>query len=446
MLELKIGLICIGLEGERNDLAEKFRAEAVAELAKRNVTVVNARDGYTLTGCEVLGQTEKCVVADADAIVYLIGTWCLASHVVDAIRDLKVPFAIWGVPEPASFSSVGVNVIHGALGEMDIPHKLLYGLPGDARVYEELIAFVKAAALKTKLARVRIGLIGGRAISAYPTSMDPNLIKRIFGAEVEHIDQLVLLEKARKVSAAQCEEKIAQMRGVYRSVEVPGEMLRRAVAVYFALREIIEEQQLDMLSVKCIGEFMDNWACCCIGLSMLNDEGIVCNCQCNINALISAYLLANLSGCPCFFGDVNTVHRDEGTIRLICCGGLPGKLAESFEEVKVVPQYEYMGAGRGACTFFCMKQGRVTVGTLGRDSHGYVMNIAGGTAYLQPDEELLKVRSWAQGFVRLDGDPMQFYQNLRCNHSVVGYGDYSDVLMEFCALCGIRPELCEKEK
>ena len=238
----------------------------------------------------------------------------------------------------------------------------------------------------------------------------------------------------------------AQMRGVYRSVEVPEEMLRRAVAVYFALREIIEEQQLDMLSVKCIGEFMDNWACCCIGLSMLNDEGIVCNCQCNINALISAYLLANLSGCPCFFGDVNTVHRDEGTIRLICCGGLPGKLAESFEEVKVVPQYEYMGAGRGACTFFCMKQGRVTVGTLGRDSHGYVMNIAGGTAYLQPDEELLKVRSWAQGFVRLDGDPMQFYQNLRCNHSVVGYGDYSDVLMEFCALCGIRPELCEKEK
>ena len=248
------------------------------------------------------------------------------------------------------------------------------------------------------------------------------------------------------MSAAQCEEKIAQMRGVYRSVEVPEEMLRRAVAVYFALREIIEEQQLDMLSVKCIGEFMDNWACCCIGLSMLNDEGIVCNCQCNINALISAYLLANLSGCPCFFGDVNTVHRDEGTIRLICCGGLPGKLAESFEEVKVVPQYEYMGAGRGACTFFCMKQGRVTVGTLGRDSHGYVMNIAGGTAYLQPDEELLKVRSWAQGFVRLDGDPMQFYQNLRCNHSVVGYGDYSDVLMEFCALCGIRPELCEKEK
>lgn len=443
MMELKIGLVCIGQDGERNDLAEQFRAEAVAELAKRNVTVVNAEDGYTLTGCDVREQTEKSVARGADAVIYLIGVWCLASHVVDAVRELKVPFAVWGVPEPASFSSVGANVVHGALGEMDIAHKLLYGMPNDARVYDDLIAFAKAAALKTKLARLRIGMIGGRAISAYPTAMDPNLIKKVFGAEVEHIDQLVLLEKARRVPVETCDAKIAEMRGKYHSVDVPEDMLRRAVAVYFALREIIAEQELDMLSVKCIGEFMDNWVCCCMGLSMLNDEGFVCNCQCNINALISAYLLATLSGAPCFFGDVNTVHRDEGTIRLICCGGLPGKLARSFDEVKVVPQYEYMGAGRGACTYFCMKPGPVTVGTLGRDSHGYVMNIAGGTAYTQPDEELLRVRSWAQGFVCLNGDPMRFYQNLRCNHSVVGYGDYRDVLLEFCTLCGIRPELCE---
>ena len=228
MMELKIGLVCIGQDGERNDLAEQFRAEAAAELAKRNVTVVNAEDGYTLTGRDVREQTEKSVARGADAVIYLIGVWCLASHVVDAVRELKVPFAVWGVPEPASFSSVGANVVHGALGEMDIAHKLLYGMPNDARVYDDLIAFAKAAALKTKLARLRIGMIGGRAISAYPTAMDPNLIKKVFGAEVEHIDQLVLLEKARRVPMETCDAKIAEMRGKYHSVDVPEDMLRRA--------------------------------------------------------------------------------------------------------------------------------------------------------------------------------------------------------------------------
>ena len=44
-----------------------------------------------------------------------------------------------------------------------------------------------------------------RTICAYPTT-DPNQIKALFGTEVEHIDQLVLLEKAKQVPDARAEE------------------------------------------------------------------------------------------------------------------------------------------------------------------------------------------------------------------------------------------------
>lgn len=441
---IKIGLICIGLEGERNDLAETFRADAVKSLDECGIKVLNKEDSYTLTGEEVLHQTRKCEAAEADALVYLIGTWCLASHVIDAVRGIKLPFAIWGIPEPASFSSVGANVVHGTLAEMNIPHKLVYGFPNDVSMRKELCDFLKAAALKKELAQLRLGMIGGRAISAYPTSADPNQIKNLFGIEIEHIDQLVLLEKAKEIPIEFCDDKILEMRQRYGSVDVPEDMLRRAVSVYFALKEIMKEQNLNLLSVKCIGEFMDRYSSCCIALSMLNDEGYVCNCQCSINALISSYILSRLSGEPCFFGDVNVVLKEQKSMRLICCGGLPGKLAADDKEIRIVPQYEYMGAGRGACTFFCMKDGPVTVGTLGRDNGEYVMNIATGTAYRESDEELLKVRSWAQGFVKLDCDPMEFYRNLRCNHSVVGYGNHKAQLLELCSLYNIRPEtMCE---
>ena len=54
-----------------------------------------------------------------------------------------------------------------------------------------------------------IRLIGGRAISAYTTAADPNQIKEVSGTEVEHIDQLILLEKARGIREEQVDEPVA---------------------------------------------------------------------------------------------------------------------------------------------------------------------------------------------------------------------------------------------
>ena len=135
---------------------------------------------------------------------------------------------------------------------------------------------------------------------------------------------------------------------------------------------------------------------------------------------------------------VNTVIKKEGVARLINCGSIPGRLAQSMEDVKIVNQYEYMGKGRGACTFFCCKEGDVTFGTLGRIHGRYVMSIAEGQAFQEPMEKLAEVRTWAQGFVRLNCDPMKFYENLRSNHCAACYGKCMPELIEFCRIAGIE--------
>ena len=103
-----------------------------------------------------------------------------------------------------------------------------------------------------------------------------------------------------------------------------------------------------------------------------------------------------------------------------------------------VEQYEYMGAGRGACTLFCLKEGDVTFGTLGRKNGEYVMNIAKGRAFKKPKEDLKTVRTWVQAFIKLQCEPMEFYKNLRCNHSVFGYGDHEEALAIVCEMLGIQ--------
>ena len=145
MEKVKTGLVCVGLEGERNDLGRQFHEAAKRELTKLGIEVVNLDSIFTLTGEEVRKQTEQCLALGAASMVYLAGTWLLARHVVDAVRELNVPFGIWGIPEATSFSSVGANVLHGTLDEMGIPHWLFYGMPCAAadqefykgRIYKE---------------------------------------------------------------------------------------------------------------------------------------------------------------------------------------------------------------------------------------------------------------------------------------------------------------------
>lgn len=433
----KVGLICVGLEGERVDLAERFLRGAQAELERAGMRIIG-EEGYTTARKDVLRRARKCRDEGAECIIYLIGTWILADHVVDAVQEVNLPTAIWGMPEAASFSSVGANVAHGALVEMEIDHRLFYGMPQNPDVLAEIRAYARACRVSHKMRGARFGMIGGRTISAYPTTGDANQIKALFGIETEHIDQMVLLEKARQVSEHEAKKVCAYVRQSYGAITAPDEMLMKAANVFLALQEIRKEYELDFCSVKCIGEFMDAYSSCCLAVALLNDEGFTTGCQCSVNAGISSYLLSQLSGEPAFFGDVNMVDMNTAEARLINCGVIPTRLARDRQDVRWVEQYEYMGAGQGVCALFCCKEGEVTFGTLGRENGSYVMNVAGGRAVQKPIEELEKVRTWAQAFVRLDCNPKSFYQNILSNHSVMAYGSWQRELMEFCHLKNIK--------
>ena len=435
----KIGLVCVALKGERLGLAQEFHAAAKASLAAAGIDIVNADAGYTLDGAEVLPQARACRDGGAVAIIYLVSTWVFANHVIDAVQEVRLPVGIWGIPEAVSFSSVGVNVVHGAMEEMDIKHRMFYGGPEDADTIEEIGVFARASGMKRHLQGARMGLVGGKSISAYPTAADVAQVKALFGTEIEHIDQIELLERARGIDDARVRSYCDMLEKRFR-VEAKEEYLAKAARTALALEDLQAAHGFDLLSVKCLGEFINAYSSCCVAVAMLNDKGIVTSCQGNINATLSMYLLSYLSGDPIYFGDISVVHIRDRVARLINCGSIPPGLAASDDKVRLVDQYEYMGEGRGVCTLFCCKPGGVTFGTLGRRNGSYVMNIATGEAFEREVSELVEVRHWAQGFVRLDGDPRVFFDNILSNHSVLCYGRYERELLEFCRLAGVTPE------
>jgi L-fucose isomerase len=433
----KIGLLCISLEGERIDYAQKFEEEAREGFKKLNIEIVNA-SGVKLNRQSVIDASRKIEAEDADVIVYLIGTWIFADAVVSAAQQVHLPIAIWGVPEPVSFSSVGANVVHGAFVEMGIAHKLFYGRPEENQLLREIVVYCRAAMVKKRLKKTRFGLIGGRAISAYTTAADPNQIKGLFGVEIDHIDQMIVLEKARTITDVSAAEYFSLRKACYKNFDIPDDVLLRSIKTAMAIERIIEEYELDMVSVKCLGDFINIYTSCCMSVVFAGDAGFTMSCQCDVNATLSMYIMRILSGEPAFYGDISTVMYEDGEVRMINCGALPTNLAQNKKDISWVTQYEYMGNGRGACPVFCMKAGNITFGYLGRVRGEYQMLIAQGTAFEKSIDEIVSVRTWPQGFARLHGDPRKFYYNLLSNHCVMGYGSLEEELKELCELYNIK--------
>jgi L-fucose isomerase len=68
----------------------------------------------------------------------------------------------------------------------------------------------------------------------------------------------------------------------------------------------------------------------------------------------------------------------------------------------------------------------------------YWMQIAQGEAFEQPKSRFSEVRDiWPQAFIKMNCDVDDYYQNLRSNHIVTGYGDFVDELIDYCQIANI---------
>ena len=439
----KIGFITVSLNGERIDLAKQFKKNALINLNNRNLEVLD-NSSLCLTGVDVLGAVKNAKNKEADCIVFLIGTWVYAPAIISAIQRFPLPVVVWAIPEPASFSSVGGNVIHGTLDELGIKHLLVYGMPNDNETLDSIESYAKAAMVKNNLYTSKFGLIGGRSLGMYPSTVDPLHVKRIFGIEIEHIDQLLLVETARKIEDFTAKSFYEKFVKEYGNIDVPDNIMIKSIKVYIALKKIIEYYELSFVGVKCLEEVINLFVSCCLAISLCNDNGIPTACQSDINAAISMKILNLLSNKATIFADVNMIDKQKGIARLVNCGTMATTLAETKKDVDWGCQYEYMGRERGACPTFCCKPGEVTFCGLSRIKGNYVMQIATGNAFLQPKEVFAEDRDiWPHAFISLDCNPNNFYQAIRSNHLVVGYGNMKNELIYLCELLDIKAVLNE---
>ncbi len=434
----EIGLIPLSLPRERTDLAQGFAVAAAETLRGRGFAV-------DTTG-ELVLDTERCLTAacgfrdgGADCILILLGTWVFSPTVVDTVRAVDLPFGIWAVDDPASFSLTAGGIVHGSLEELGLKHRFFYGSPRSERLLDELAAFARAAACRRRLSGRRLCVIGGRVPGMYTTMADLIQVKNLFGVEIEHVDSMRVYLEARSASEDQVAALKAQLAAELGRIETAPEALDRSIRLYLATRSILQQEGCSMTAVKCQEEMSDGYASFCLAASLLNDAGLSFSCEADINAALTMEILRGVSGQPVLFGDVNHLDLERNLLRIVNCGSMPTGMAESRRRVVLKDQYEYLSKAGGATTVFSVKESPVTVARLFRIRGRYAMTAWEGQTRALPRERFQETReSWPQALVELDPAAGNVVQNLRSNHLHLCFGRHLDSLRELCALLDIE--------
>jgi L-fucose isomerase-like protein len=192
-----------------------------------------------------------------------------------------------------------------------------------------------------------------------------------------------------------------------------------ALKIYNGFKAILNKYKLDGITVRCFDllEIYKNSGC--LGISLLNDEGIVGGCEGDVPALISMTILHLLTDEPVFMANPSSIDIDKNEIILAHCT-LPLNMPDEFY---LKTHFE---SGIGVGIKGDIREGEATIFKLSGDGKNYF--VSGGEIVENLSKENL---CRTQIRLRMNEDVKYFLQNSICNHHLICKGDYSELVREF---------------
>jgi len=280
-----------------------------------------------------------------------------------------------------------------------------------ARRIKELSKIFK---VKGRLASTKLGVVGKPSDWLIASDVDYLKVKETLGISLIDIEMDELVKEIdRGHHFAYPKLNDIKNKG-FDSKSIEG-----ALKIYNGFKAIVNKYKLDGITVRCFDllEIYKNTGC--LGLSLLNDEGIMAGCEGDIPALISMVILYYLTDEPVFMANPASINIDKNEIILAHCT-LPLNMPDEFY---LKTHFE---SGLGVGIKGVIEEGEATIFKLSRDGKEYF--VSGGEIIENLNSENL---CRTQIRLRINEDVKYFLQNSLGNHHLICKGDYSEIVREF---------------
>jgi L-fucose isomerase-like protein len=197
--------------------------------------------------------------------------------------------------------------------------------------------------------------------------------------------------------------------------------------MYCALKSLIQENNLDAITVKCQYELSQIYKFTpCVSLSLLGDE-IPSSCEGDMLTILSQVILSYLTDSVVTYGDIHEVLEDR--VLIGACGFSPFSLSEKKDCLVCKWGWE---AFNGILNSSPLKNGRVTLARLSRDGEGFKLHAAAGKSIGRSEWNEVGCPPYPGTDIVLNGNPEHFAQQLVSNHYALVFGDVTHELELLC--------------
>ena len=456
MIKPRVGFIVFGVhkDGLLDPLGTPFIDDGLVAGAKQALRTAGIEliehDVILATKQEArdcLGKFKK--IDDLDAIVLFSGTWVWAAHLIGPLRDFAGTgkgIVLWTQPGSQGWRPVGGLVMHGALKEVGIGHRFVYGSHEDSAEVAKVASFCRASAMVNRLNMSTCGAFGGRGMGQTCGVADPSQWMAQFGIDIDSRDTTELIATAKAVTAAEIQQAREHIQPYFVEPIPEGEEADRSIRIYVALKKIVRREAFEFYTIQSFPGLGDDYSATSFAQSMMLEDGVGASTLSDFNTALTVKLLLDLGTERPYYGDLQHIDKSSNEIKIIGDGACPPSLAGKAGPARFAHHgIPTEGAAGGLSVQLVCKPGRGVLARLGRTDGELEMAIARCTVY-EPAPEVLESRKlecgipfWPHAFVTAHCDIEELLEAWNNEYAVLGYGEnlYDD-LVAFCELAGIR--------
>lgn len=456
MIKTKIGFIVYGVH--KDGLADPMGAPFIDENIVSGAKQALEKAGLQLVTHDVVvaskAEAKECFAKfkkmdDVDAVVLFSGTWVWAAHLVGALRDFAgggKGIVLWTNPGSQGWRPVGGLVMHGALKEIGVRHRFVYGDFNDPKEIEKITSYCRAGAMKRRLNLSTIGTFGGRGMGQTCGAADPSQWMKTFGVDIDSRDTTELLKTAEDVTAKEIAAARKAIQKKFAEKIPEDKTSERSIRLYLAIKKLVAKNGWDFYTIQSFPGLGDDYSATCFAQSMMLDEGMGTSTLGDFNTAMTVKLLTDLSAEPVYYGDLQHIDKVKREIKIIgdgaCPPSLAGKLGPAGFAEHGIPTE---GQAGGISVKLVCKVGEGVLARLGRNDVRFEMVITRCSIFEPPAETLAKrqrecgIPFWPHGFVTAHCDMDALLESWNNEYACLGYGPHLyEELIAFCQQTGIK--------
>jgi L-arabinose isomerase len=453
----KVGFVVYGVhkDGLLDPMGEPFIDDELIAIAKEKL-----RDsGLELIEYELIIATKEEAKAcfakfkgmpDVGSVVLFSGTWVWAAHLLAAVRDYTLSgkaVVFWTHPGSQGWRPVGGLVMHGALNEVDIRHRFVYGSTEDERAIQQIVSYVRAAHEKARLNMSTMGALGGRGMGQSCGVADPSQWMKHFGIDIDSRDTTELISLAKKVTDGEVTQARKEIQTYFAEPIPEGEVADRSIRLYIAVKKLVEKENWEFYTIQSFPGLADDYSATCLAQSMMLENGFGTSTLSDFNTALTVKLITDMSDERVYYGDLQHIDLEAKEVKIIGDGTCPPSLACAVGPAKFAEHgIPTEGEAGGLSISLVCKAGEGVLARLGRRGGKFELAIARCSIF-EPSAEEIETRRhecnipfWPHAFVTVHADMQDFVQAWNNEYAVLGYGEHLyDDLIAFCEMTGIEP-------